>query len=359
MISNSVISFIIVLGVLIFVHELGHFITAKLFGVKVLKFSLGFGPKIISKTHGDTEYLLSAIPLGGYVKMHGEVPSEQSESHDTQGSFSDKPVWQRFLVVLAGPVFNLLFAVFVFFMIYSINGMPHSIPGTEIGQVTPDSPAARAGLQPGDIIREINGITTDDWQLVSTTISQSNGNDTILLIERDDELISLTGKPEKSEVKNLFGEVVEHRFILGISKKDEVVYQKTSILNALIAGLQQTWAFIYLTIMSIVKIFQRIVPASELGGPIMIANLAGQQLEAGWINLWSFTGVLSINLGIINLFPIPILDGGHLVFFSIEALRNKPISLKVQGVMQQIGIVLLGTLMIFVLYNDFARLFTN
>ena len=356
---NSIISFVIVLGVLIFVHEFGHFITAKLFRIKVLKFSLGFGPKLISKLYGETEYLISALPLGGYVKMVGELPNETVEEKDMHRSFAFKPVWQRFLVVLAGPLFNILFAVFVFFFIYAISGIPEPVKSTVIGQITQGSPADKAGILPGDIILSIDNNKTEEWSDVSKLIRDGNGKEISLTLKRGDDTLVLIGKPAKSDVKNLFGEVVDHRYLLGISKKDEVIYKKSSLLKSFTAGVQQTWMFIHITILSIIKIFQRVIPASEIGGPIMIASMAGQQFEAGWISLCSFMGVLSINLGVINLFPIPILDGGHLVFFSVEALRRKPLSMQSQEMLQQIGIVLLGTLMIFVFYNDFARLFSG
>lgn len=356
---NSVISFIIVLGALIFVHEFGHFITAKLFGIKVLKFSLGFGPKLIAKQFGETEYRIAAFPLGGYVKMLGEQPGEEFSDADRPRSFSDKPVWQRFLVVLAGPFSNLISALLIFFMIFAFKGLPQSIPGTEIGQITPDSPAARAEFMVGDRITEINSIATPEWNDVSEFIRASNGDELQFSIERNGQIITLTGTPDKSEVKNMFGEVVDTRFIMGITKKDEVRYEPSSLFEAFKAGVEQTWFYIYLTLMSLVKIIQRVVPASEIGGPILIAQMAGQQFETGWLNLVSFMAVLSVNLGIINLFPIPILDGGHLMFFSIEALRRKPLTLHAQERLQQIGLVLLVSLMVFVFYNDFARILSH
>lgn len=356
---NTITSFIIVLGVLIFVHEFGHFIIAKLFGVRVLKFSLGFGPKLISKVWGETEYLISAFPLGGYVKMLGEQPTEEVSASDQLQSFSLKPVWQRFLVVACGPIFNLLFAVFVFFVIYSVSGLPQSIEGTKIGIVTPESPAELMGVIPGDIVLSINGQQTHVWQDVSELVKQSGDRELLLIIERNGTIFEFTGQAEMKEVKNIFGEPTGKRYLLGITKSDELTYEKVSFLRAFTAGLEQTWTFIYLTLMGIIKIFQNVIPASEIGGPILIANMAGQQFEAGWTNLFSFMAVLSINLGIINLFPIPILDGGHLVFFSIEALRRKPLSMQTQEMLQQIGIVLLGSLMVFVFYNDFVRLFTQ
>lgn len=354
---NSITSFIITLGILIFVHEFGHFLFAKLFGVKVLKFSLGFGPKLVSKKIGDTEYLISALPLGGYVKMLGEQNGEEVEEAEQEGSFSLKPVWQRFSIVFAGPLFNLLFAVVVFFLIFLAMGLPRPVDSTQIGGVTVGSAADKAGLKPGDVILSINNTETKNWQDISEQIKNSNGKPVELLVKRGEATLTCTGTPVKDEVKNIFGEVVEERYMLGISRTNEVVYEKVSLPEAFMAGLHQTWTFIYLTILGIVKIIQKVVPASELGGPIRIAQLAGQQMEAGWISLIYFMGLLSVNLGILNLFPIPLLDGGHLVFYTMEAVRRKPLSSQAQEIFQQIGLVLLVSLMIFVFYNDIVNIF--
>lgn len=356
---NSVASFIIVLGLLIFVHEFGHFIWAKLFRVKVLKFSLGFGPKIFGRKHGETEYLISALPLGGYVKMLGENPTDEVSPDDTSRTFSGKPVWQRFLIVAGGPCFNLFFAVLLFFLIFLFAGLPQPAPGTKIGKVTSESPAEAAGLMGNDSILAVNGEPTETWEEVAELIGNSGGLPVTLSVQRDGITLELTGQPEQKEIKNIFGEVVGKRYLLGITRSDEVFYEKISIGKAFIAGLSQTWGFIYLTIMGVIKIVQKIVPASELGGPILIAQMAGQQMEAGWVNLVYFMGLLSVNLGILNLFPIPILDGGHLVFFSLEAIRRKPLHIRTQEIWQQIGLVLLVSLMVFVFYNDLLRIFTK
>jgi len=354
---NSFLSFIVLLGLLIFVHEFGHFLFAKLFGVKVLKFSLGFGPKVFGRTYGETEYLISAFPLGGYVKMLGEQPDEEVAAEDKERSFSDKPVWQRMIVVAAGPLFNLFFAVLLFFCIFAVVGLPDLVPGTTIGDVSPDSPAAAAGLKSGDKIVAIDGNPTEKWEDVSHMVMTSEGRKLTLTIVRSGETLQLVGQPTTQPTRNLFGEVVGERYLLGISRLDELVYKKIGLGEAFLAGCNQTWAFIYLTIMGIVKIVQSVVPASELGGPIRIAQLAGERLQAGMLHWLHFMGILSINLGVLNLLPIPILDGGHLVFFSLEAVRRKPLALSTQEIWQRVGLVLLGTLMIFVFYNDIARLF--
>jgi len=360
---NSIISFAIVLGLLIFVHEFGHFIWAKFFGVKVLKFSLGFGPKLISKQYGETEYLVSAFPLGGYVKMFGESPGDIAEDglspDELKRSFATRPVWQRFIIVAGGPIFNLLFAMFLFVVIVFVAGLPQPVDTTTIGGVGQDSAAAEAGLQAGDTIIAIDGRETTLWEDVSRLIRDSEGREIVITVIRGDETQKIPVTPRMEATKNIFGEEVGKRFMVGIARSEEVTYQKVGLIKSLQAGISQTWSWIYLTVMGLVKIIQKVVPASELGGPILIAKIAGERMEAGWVNFLYFMGVLSVNLGILNLLPIPILDGGHLVFFSVEAVLRKPLNLRTMEIMQQIGLVLLGTLMIFVFYNDLVRVFSG
>jgi regulator of sigma E protease len=345
------------LSILIFVHELGHFLFAKLFRVKVLKFSLGFGPKVFGRVIGETEYLISAFPLGGYVKMLGENPDEQNvDGDERQGSFAHKSVIQRFCIVLAGPLFNLLFSVFLFFVIFSISGVPVAVDNTRVGKVGDTSPALAAGIKPGDVILQINGKDTKKWLDVLNGVKDSEGKPLTIALQRGAEHLEVQVSPAIDSAKNVFGEEVEKRYMIGIMKDDEITYSQVNPLKALGEAFAQTWMFIYLTVMGIVKIVQRIVPASELGGPILIAQLAGQQMKAGWTNIISFTGLLSVNLGILNLLPIPVLDGGHLVFLTLEGIRRKPMNERAQIIAQQIGIAFLGTLMVFVFYNDIVRL---
>jgi len=358
---NTIVSFIVVLGMLIFVHEFGHFIWAKLFGVKVLKFSLGFGPKLISKQLGETEYLVSAFPLGGYVKMFGESPGEVAEEKmsaaDVRCSFSMRPVWQRFIIVAGGPFFNLVFAFLLFFFIVLAAGLPQPLETTTISGVGPDSPAAAAGLLPNDTIIAIDGQETNRWEDVSMLIKNSDGRQVILTIRRDGSTVEFPMQPRMEKTKNIFGEVVGERYMVGIARSEEVTYEKVGFVAALEAGISQTWTWTYLTVMGLVKIIQKVVPASELGGPILIAKIAGERMEAGWVNFLYFMAVLSVNLGILNLLPIPILDGGHLVYFTVEAILRKPLHPKIIEILQQVGLVLLVTLMIFVFYNDLMRFF--
>lgn len=354
---NTIVSFVIVLGLLIFVHELGHFLFAKLFKVRVLKFSLGFGPKMVGKTIGDTEYLISAFPLGGYVKMFGENPDEQQvDKGDQAVSFAHKPVWQRFFIVLAGPIFNLIFPVILFFLIFLTMGVPEAVDNTRIGMVNDNSPAKEAGLVAGDTILEINGHATLKWIDVLNGVKTSNGEEITLVLLRGEEKINTVVVPAIDDVKNIFGEVVDQRYMIGIVKAEMLIHNAVGPADAFVYALNQTWNFIYLTGLGFVKIVQRVIPASELGGPILIAQIAGEQMKAGWVNLLYFMGLLSVNLGILNLLPIPVLDGGHLVFLTFESLRRKPLTERAQIIAQQVGFAFLGTLMIFVFYNDIVRL---
>jgi regulator of sigma E protease len=355
---TTLFSFILVLGLLIFVHELGHFLFAKLFGVRVLKFSLGFGPRIAGKVIGETEYVISAFPLGGFVKMFGENPDElEIASEDRNASFAHKPVWQRFLVVLAGPLFNLIFSVVLFFMVFTFVGIPTSVDTTRIGKVNENSPAALAGMQADDIILYIDNIETLGWLDVLEAVKSSEGKPISVVVQRGEGRSTLEIVPAIDVVKNVFGEEVEKRYMIGIMKADELTFEKSNIFGALKNAFLQTWMYISLTVMGFVKIVQQVVPASEIGGPILIAQIAGEQMKAGWLNLIYFMSLLSVNLGILNLLPIPVLDGGHLVFLTIEGLRRKPLNERAQIVAQQVGIGLLASLMIFVFYNDIARLF--
>lgn len=357
-IMNTLFSFILVLGLLIFVHELGHFLFAKLFGVRVLKFSLGFGPRVAGKKIGETEYVISAFPLGGFVKMFGENPDEKEmTTEDKAVSFAHKTVSQRFAIVLAGPLFNLLFSVFLFFMVFAFVGVPTSIDSTTIGKITAASPAEQGGLLQGDVILQIDDKETVGWVDVLEAVKSSEGTEISIVVGRGTEELTFHVTPAIDSVKNVFGEEVEQRFMIGIMKNDDFTYDSVGFTGALKNAVLQTWMYIELTVMGFVKIFQRIVPASELGGPILIAQIAGEQMRAGWVNLIYFMGLLSVNLGILNLLPIPVLDGGHLVFLTIEGLRRKPVAERAQIVAQQVGIGLLGTLMIFVFYNDLARIF--
>ncbi len=355
---NAIISFLVVLGILIFVHELGHFLFAKLFGVRVLKFSLGFGNKLIGRTWGETEYLISAFPLGGYVKMYGEQPGEEIAEEEKSVSFSHKKVWQRFWIVFGGPLFNLLFALLIFWLMFLLAGRPDLADTTKIGQINTSSPAEQAGLKAGDLVLSINGQQMRSWEQIAETVNSSKGKELELVVQRDQETLHIKAVPVLTKVKDmLFGEETdEKRYLLGMARSEELIYTKISLPESISLAFSYTLKLIVITIMGLVKMIQRVIPASELGGPIRIAEITGEQFRAGWLHLVHFTGLLSVNLGVLNLLPIPILDGGHLTFLSIEAIRRKPLGETAMIRAQQFGMALLGTLMVFVFYNDIARL---
>lgn len=353
---------IILLGILIFVHELGHFLFAKLMGVKVEKFSLGFGPKLLGKKIGETEYLLSAFPLGGYVKMLGENHEEESEEEaeplseeDKKRAYNHQPVWKRFLIVFAGPVFNIFFASLVFAIIF-LSGVPALYP--EVGEVMKDTPAERAGLMEGDRIVEIDGMEIPEWSRMTGIIYGSPEKELVFKIKRGDEIIEHTITPERKTVKNVFGEDKEIGLI-GIRPSGADFKRKVGPAGAIKDAVLRTVEISTLTVVAIFKLIQRTIPAENLGGPILIVQMAGKQAAEGAMSFFTFMAVISINLGIINLFPIPVLDGGHLVFLGIEAVRKKPLKEKTVILAQKVGIVVIIMIMAFALYNDIIRVITG
>jgi regulator of sigma E protease len=349
-----IVAFAFVLGILIFVHELGHFLVAKMAGVKVLKFSLGFGPKLIGKKIGDTEYMISAFPLGGYVKLLGDNPREKVAKSDEKKAFLLQPVRKRMAIVAAGPLANLLLAVCFFSLLFGV-GIPQLPP--IVGTVVDGFPAQKAGVQPGDIILKVDDEEIAQWVDLPGAISKSEGEELQLTIKRGEKIISMRVTPRAIMGKNIFGEEVQ-TYQIGIAASDEFIIKREPVFKAVGMGCYQTWFVIKLTAVSFVKIIQRVIPAKKaLGGPILIAQMAGQQAQEGFLNLIFFTAVLSINLCIINLFPIPILDGGHLLFMTIEAIIRRPLSTKKLEVAQQIGLLILILLMAFIFYNDIMRLF--
>lgn len=379
-ILGKIFYFILALGPLIFVHELGHFLLAKLMGVSVEKFSLGFGPKLIGKKIGETEYLLSAFPLGGYVKMFGEGGFIEGGEQDPRPevevspaaltaepilreltddekarSFAHKPVLARIAIVIAGPLFNLLFAWIIFIVLCMI-GVPTVT--TKVGEALKDKPAAKAGIQKGDLITAINNKTITRWDQIAECVSASNGQPLSLTVKRDSKYISFTIVPEPRVSKNLFGEKV-NGYAVGVASAGEVITEYFGPIEALVKGTEQTWKVTELTFMSLVKMAQRVVPMDSVGGPIMIADMAGKMAESGGASFLAFIALISINLGVLNLLPVPVLDGGHLVFFFMELIFRRPVPQKVREYSQQIGMVLLLGLMVLAFYNDIIRYFVN
>lgn len=348
-----IIAAIIGLSLLIFIHEFGHFVVAKYAGVGVERFSIGFGPRIIGKTYRETEYRISAVPLGGYVKLVGDNPDDPDSKEPN--SFTAQSIWKRFLIVCAGPAFNVFMAVFIYSLIYMV-GVPR-IPAV-VGDVLPESPAMMAGLAQGDRILTINGQSVELWQDLKKLVAKSAGQELTLLVERGSKQIKLIVVPEMAKDKNIFGESIQEGRV-GIRASDARVYKAYPPHEALWKGMVRTVDLTSLTVLSVVKLVTGTVPAKSIGGPIMIVQMTGEQARAGFFSYVSFIALISINLAILNLLPIPILDGGHILFLATELVMGRPLSVKWREIAQQVGLVLIFTLILFAFLNDITRIVTR
>ena len=353
--SRTLLSFVVSLGILIFIHEFGHFLAAKIFKVKVERFSLGFGPRLLGKQVGDTDYRISAFPLGGYVKMLGESTDEEIPEDLHPVSFSHQPLRRRITIVAAGPSFNLLLAVFLYAMIFGLFGLAKTT--THIGSVTPDSPAASAGLQPDDKVLEVGSTPVEEWSELSQLIQDSGAKPIQLRVLRGGKTFTVVLTPEIKETQTILGEKVS-RPLIGIVASNNVIVEKINPLKAGYYAVTQTIGMIKLTFVVLGKLIVGAISPRTLAGPIGIAQMSGEVAKAGPLAFLSFLALLSINLGILNFLPIPILDGGHLLFFFIEGIMGKPISIRKRELAQQVGLFLLIALMVFVFYNDIYRLVT-
>ncbi|HWP35400.1 MAG TPA: RIP metalloprotease RseP [Thermodesulfobacteriota bacterium] len=352
---------VVVLGVLIFVHELGHFLLAKWSGVGVLRFSLGFGPVLVGRRIGETEYVISAIPLGGYVKMLGEGDSPGGgglAEAERARSFSEQPVWKRFLIVVAGPAFNLLTALLL--LVGTAIAFGAFVPTEEavIGAVLEGRPAAEAGLRPGDRVLRIDGRPVATWQEVQQAIHGSGGRPIALTVARPGEPPrTVTVTPRQERPQTIFNEPLPGppRYVIGIQPDVEPV--PLPLGQAVLTGVRETAGLTWITVVALWKLVQGKVSAREIGGPIRIGEQTIRQAEQGLANLLRFVALLSINLGVLNLLPVPVLDGGHLLFFVIEMVARRPLSVRAREIAQQVGLSLLILLMGFALFNDLMRLF--
>lgn len=354
-----ILPFVVVLGIMIFFHELGHFLVAKYFNVKVLKFALGFGPKIAGKEIGETEYSIRWIPLGGFVKMLGEDVEEGEDAprlspQDEKRAFNNQHALKRIAIVAAGPIFNLLLALFLFCGVYIVSG--DLIRTAEVGDVVEDSPASRAGIMKGDLITSMDGKTIKSWNDLADILHNKASKPLPIIVQRQGELIELTVTPEEATGTNEFGEEIK-TVQIGIESTYNYVKVDLSPLQAIAQGAEETWMWIRLTCLVVVKLLEGVVSVKTLGGPIMIGQLTGELAQEDVSYLLPFMGIISINLGILNLFPIPILDGGLIVFLIIELIMGKPLSLRKREMAQKIGFSLLIALMVLVFYNDILRMF--
>ncbi len=351
---KTILIFLGVLSVLIAFHEWGHFLAARWMGVKVLTFSLGFGPKLWRRQSGETEYCLSAIPLGGYVRLFGDDPNEAVDPAAQKQAFLYQPTASKLAIVAAGPFFNLLLA-FLFFFGLHLSGMPQHMP--VLGEIAPDSPAMRAGFQAGDRVVTMGGVPINKWEEMTALIEQRAGQSIEVVVLRNGAQTIVTVVPEAVEKPTLpFGEV---RRVGQIGVRDGGVVETIRLnpLDAFSEGLAMTGHWTYLTIISLGKMVQGVVPLKEVGGPILIAQVSAKAAEAGIPNLVLFMAIISVNLAVLNILPIPVLDGGHIFFFLIEAVIGRQIALRTKEMAQRVGIALLLMLMILAFSNDIMRLF--
>lgn len=342
----KIISVAFVFGILILFHELGHFIVAKKLKVKVEKFSFGFGPSLIKIKRGETEYAISAVPFGGYVKMAGENPKE---SKGKKYEFYSKSPLQRMAIVVAGPIMSLGLAFLIFYVILIVGGISTINPKAKVGDLIPDYPALNAGIQKGDEITAINNENVADWQQMSKTIREKTGEEILITAKRDGEILSFRITPKEEILDN--GQRVG-----AIGIYPEIITKKANPITAIYKSAEMLGKTAYLIINGLVELIRGKVPAKEaLGGPILIARITARLAEKGIVPVLNFAGLLSVVLGIFNLFPIPILDGGLILFFLIEWIRKKPLSEKSQLIAQNIGLTLIIGIMLYATYNDITR----
>ncbi len=348
----AVVSALVALGILIVFHELGHFLVAKKTGVGVLTFSLGFGPKIFGKKIGETEYLLSAFPLGGYVKMVGEDPDQEVQDVDREKSFAHQGLAKRIAIVAAGPFFNFLLSIVVFACIFMFFGVP--VLTTQVGGVEQNSPAEQAGIKKGDRILAIGSQPVKQWEELSERIKKSEGKPLLIRLERDSRAKIVTVQPIERDGRTVFGESTKF-WVIGIASF--MTIEKSTPWAATWQAFYKTGQYSVLTLVALYKMISGDISPKNLGGPLLIAQLAGEQARRGLWNFLFFVAILSVNLGVLNLLPIPILDGGHVLFFFLEWMRGRPVELRHREKAQQIGVFVLILIMIYAFYNDIARFF--
>jgi regulator of sigma E protease len=364
--TGWIIPFLFVLSVVVFFHELGHFVVARWCGVRVLTFSIGFGPEIVGfNDRHDTRWKISAIPLGGYVKFFGDenaasIPDQAAldamAPQDKRHSFFHKGVAQRAAIVAAGPIANFLLAIVIFSAVYMIFGK--QITTARVDTVQAESAAAAAGFQPGDLVVAIDGRPIESFSDMQRIVGVSAGKTLEITVDRGGVRSALKAVPALREVKDNFGNV--HRLgVLGISRSmapGDIRTERVPPFEAVAMGVEQTWFVIERTMSYLAGVVAGRESADQLGGPIRIAQVSGQVASVGGVALINLAAVLSVSIGLLNLFPIPLLDGGHLLFYGIEAARGRPLSERAQEVGFRIGLAIVLMLMIFATFNDILRL---
>lgn len=355
-------SFIVVLSIIVFIHEFGHYIVAKMCGVKIDAFSIGFGPELFGYTdRTGTRWKISLLPLGGYVKMFGDA-SEASQADEEmiehlpeeqkRLTFHHKSLPKKAAIVAAGPIANFLLTIAVFTYFIMTTGLPSVEP--VVGSIMPDSPAQAAGLKPGDRVLKVNEKKMRHFNDIPMTISTNLGTKVTLLIERGDKEFTLSITPQMREDEDGLGNKMT-RPLIGI-KSAEITYKEVGLFTALGESVSRTYLICETTLQVMGQMITGKRSANELQGPVGIAHLSGQATQKDFLTVLWLIAMLSANLGLVNLLPIPMLDGGHLAFYTAEALRGRPLAEKVQLWGYRVGTALLLTLMAFTLFNDLRKL---
>jgi regulator of sigma E protease len=357
-----IVPFLFILTVLVFVHEFGHYFIARRNGVRVDVFSIGFGPEVFGwHDRAGTRWKFSAIPLGGYVKMFGDndassgLPAaglSRMTPAEREVSFHYKRLGQRAAIVVAGPAANFVFAIVVLAILFMTFGQPFT--PAQVGQVQPGSAAERGGIKPGDVIVKINGASVQSFENVQQDVRLNPGAPMTIVVKRGGDDLTFHVTPTKTELTDRFGNHYEIG-LLGIARNG-VDYVKRDPATALLQAGAETWTLSADTLQAMWQIVIGTRGTDELGGPLRIAQMSGDVAQGGIVAVVWFMAVLSINLGLINLFPVPVLDGGHLLFYAAEALRGKPLGQRAQEYGFRIGLALVLTLMVFATWNDLVHL---
>ena len=361
----TVLGFLFVLTVVVFFHELGHFIVARWCGVGVKTFSIGFGPEIFgfNDRHG-TRWRLSWIPLGGYVKFiddenaasAGQKPLDQLTPEERKQSFQAKSLGQRAAVVAAGPIANFILAILIFTAIFALFG--ERVTAAKVDVVNPGSAAERAGFLPGDKIVSIDGQKIESFSEMQRIVGISPDQPLQFVVDRDGKLIEITATPERKEITDHFGNTIRLG-LLGIQRSaspDDWTLRRHDPVSALVMAVKECYFVISRSLGYLYDVITGREAADQLGGPIRIAQVSGQVATAGFVALLNLAAIISVSIGLLNLFPIPMLDGGHLLFYAIEAIRGRPLSETTQEIGFRIGLAFVLMLMLFATWNDLIHL---
>lgn len=345
----SILITLIIFGVLVVVHEFGHFIAAKRSGVKVERFSIGFGPALFKKKGKETEFLICVFPLGGYVKMAGDT---KTDYHKYDYEFLAKAPGIKMKIVFWGPLFNYIFAFLLFWGI-AVLGVSRIAPSTVIGSVLEGYPAYQAGIKAGDVVLKVNDQKVSTWVDMQKTIAQSQ-NEAVFFIQRSNENMTVVIPLKKTEVTDQFGRK-QTSSIVGISP--QLIMTKYNVFEAFFMGGKMLFELTYLSLKGFILIILQKIPFRDaIMGPLGIVDITSQVVPLGIAGILKLMAVLNVSLAIVNLFPLPLLDGGHIFIFFIEKLRRKPLSEKIDDFVTRLGFVILGVLVVFVFYVDIQRL---